>query len=241
MAYYYPTDPSSGASRYFFTGGYRAPAAARPTTQSPPIPGYYGSTAPYAGTIATPAPVTSAPASVAPAPAPARPAIDFSNIDYSNDPILARVRALAEESISQAQAQATADRTRLAIGYGDPELAKTLKLSGKVQTQAGENAFGTLQELNRGLTRRNVFDINRPLSDQRNLFYSTERGRQLALSGEQFLRDKSTAWNAVQDRLSQISAQVQAQKMAAQAQIIQAEQQAYQTALQQALYSAGVG
>jgi hypothetical protein len=226
-----PPGPPPGG--WNFTGW---PSPAPPRAQ--PIPGYYGSTAPYAGTI----PTTPTPTAPTPAPAaPPRPSIDFGSIDYSNDPILARVRALAEESISQAQAQATADRTRLAIGYGDPELAKTLKLGGKTQTQAEQNPFGTLQELNRGLTRRNVFDINRPLSDQANLFYSTERGRQLALSGEQFLRDKSTAWNAVQDRLSQISAQVQAAKMAAQAQIIQAEQQAYQTALQQALYSAGVG
>jgi hypothetical protein len=176
----------------------------------------------------------------APTPAPARPAIDFANLDYSNDPILARTRALAEEAIAQANADARANRTRLAIGFGDPELADKLKLGGDVRKQAAENTFGTVQELERTLNRRNVFDINRPLSDTRNLFYSTERARELGLSGEQHLRDRSTAWNSVQDKLATISQQVQASKMAAQAQIIQAEQAAYARALQQAMYAAGV-
>jgi len=171
---------------------------------------------------------------------PQRPAIDFSNIDYSNDPILARVKALAEESMGQANADARANRTRLAIGLGDPELVDKLGLGSDVRKQAAENTFGTFQELSRQLDRRNVFDITGNLSDKHNLFYSTERGRQLGLSGEQYLRDKSQATNAVQGQLATISQQLIAAKMAAQAQIIQAEQDAYSRALQQALYAAGM-
>ena len=228
------------------------------------LPRYYGSTAPYAGTAQPPvygsplpnfgAPgygtqpgtaggftatgpgeVTSAPATVTTPQAPARP--DLSHLDYSNDPILGRIRALAEESIGQAQADATAARTRLVIGLGDPDLAEKLGLGGKVRGQAEGNTFGTFQELGRQLERRNVFDINRPLSDKANLFYSTERGRQLGLSGEQYMRDKSTATNAAQERLATIASQVTQARMAAQAQIMQAEQDAYSRALQQALYS----
>lgn len=180
---------------------------------------------------------------VPPAPtqpaAPTRPAIDFSNLDYSNDPILARIRALAEESIGQANADARANRTRLAIGLGDPDLVDKLGLGNKVKEQASNNTFGTFQELDRQLGRRNV-GINSDMSDKANLFYSTARGRNLGLSGEQFLRDRSTATNAVQGQLATIAQQLLQAKMAAQAQIISGEQDAYSRALQQALYAAGM-
>ncbi len=111
-----------------------------------------------------------------------------------------------------------------------------------VASKAAGNTFGTLQELKRGYGRRNVFDINRPLSDQGNLFYSSERGRQLALSGEQYLRDQSSAQSQVQQRLAEISQMLLQAKLGAQQNNIQAEQQAYQNALQQALYStSGIG
>jgi len=168
-----------------------------------------------------------------------RPPIDFSHLDYSNDPILARVRALSEEAISHAQADATANRTRLVIGLGDPELARSLGLGDKVSKQAEENTFGTFQELGRQLGRRNIFEIDRPLSDTKNLFYSTERARQRALSGEQFLRDKAQATNQAQSQLATIAQQVAQVRMEEQARRIQAEQDAYQRAVQQAIYAAG--
>jgi len=251
-SYYYsstfrPATRASG-SPYYYGGGGGAPA--RPATSSvPPWP-----TVPIArdpivsnpndptlGTLQPPYNQTPTASINLGGFQQTRPAVNFSNIDYSNDPILARTRALAEESIAQANADARAGRTRLAIGFGDPELADKLNLGGAVRKQAQENTFGTLQELNRQLDRRNVFDINAALSNQGNLFYSSERARRLSLSGETYLRDRSTAWNAVQDKLATIAQQVQAAKMAAQAQIIQAEQGAYERALQQALYAAGAG
>src|SRR5262245_10116213 len=170
---------------------------------------------------------------------PSKPPIDFSNIDYSNDPILARVRALAEEGMGQANADARANRTRLAIGLGDPDLVDQLKLGADVRKQASENTFGTFQELSRQLDRRNVFDITGQMSDKHNLFYPSARQRALGLSGEQYLRDKSQATNAVQSQLAQISQNLAAAKMQWQSQIIAAEQDAYSRALQQALYAAG--
>jgi len=172
---------------------------------------------------------------------PTKPTVDFSNIDYSNDPILARVRALSEEAIGQANADARANRIRLAIGLGDPDLVDQLKLGGDVRKQAAENTFGTFQELSRQLDRRNVFDITGQMSDKQNLFYSSARQRALGLSGEQYLRDKSQATNAVQSQLAQISQNLAATRMQWQSQLISAEQDAYARALQQALYAAGVG
>lgn len=245
---YYPTQVGSNNSPYYYGGGGRRPTPP-PRTQASAVgsansPYYYssggaapqGPSSPYID-ASTPLPGAAA-APAAPA-APSGP--DLSHLDYSNDPILARVRAMAEESMKAAEADARSNRTRLVIGLGDPELAGTLGLGGDVAKQAQENTFGTLQELGRGKTRRDVFDINRPLSDQANLFYSTERGKQLALSGEQYLRDRSTAQGAVQDKLAQISQQVTQAKLAAQAQQIQAEQEAYMRAIQQAMYSAGAG
>jgi hypothetical protein len=250
-SYYYGStfQPSAVGSRnspYYYGGGGYAPRSSAPTPpKRPTSPGYYvdpivsNPNDPGLGRLEPPY-TQPAPAAPAPAAPPPRPTIDFANLDYSNDPILARTRALAEEQIAQANADARANRTRLAIGFGDPELADKLKLGGDVRKQAAENTFGTVQELERTLNRRNIFDINRPLSDTRNLFYSTERARELGLSSEQHLRDRTTAWNAVQDKLAGIAQQVQASRMAAQAQIIQAEQAAYARALQQAMYAAGV-
>jgi hypothetical protein len=250
MAYYPETTfGRGGPQRLPAYYGSTAPYAATVSTGQPPITtGPYGTggvypTGPYAGTIDPNAtrPQTADVSGVQWPPQQQRPTIDFSNIDYSNDPILARVKALAEESIGQANADARANRVRLAIGLGDPELVDQLKLGSDVRKQASENTFGTFQELSRQLDRRNIFDITGNLSDKHNLFYSTERGRQLGLSGEQYLRDKSQATSAVQGQLATISQNLIAQKMAAQAQIIAAEQDAYSRALQQALYAAGVG
>jgi hypothetical protein len=165
--------------------------------------------------------------------------LNLSNLDFSNDPILARIRAVGQESIAQAEADARAARTKLVIGYGSPKLAGTLGLGGSAGAASG-NPFSTLGELKRGYQRRNVFDVDRPLSDQANLFYSTERGRQRALSGEQYLRDQASAEAGVQERLAAISGQLVQAKMSVSQQRIEAEQAAWQRALQQALYAAGV-
>jgi hypothetical protein len=238
------------------TGGTAGAVYGKPTP-NPYLTGQgYGSYFPPGSTVvSTPPPPTSYPIggaatpAAAPAAQPASPsgsgstgttAPDLSHLDFSSDPILARIRALSQESISQAEADARAARTQLVIGYGDAGLANKLHLGGKVAQQAGGNSFGTLQELQRGYGRRNIFDIDRPLSDQANLFYSTERGRQRALSGEQYLRDQYNAEAAVQAKLSEISGQVTSSKMASQAQIIQAEQDAYQRAVQKAMYAVGL-
>jgi hypothetical protein len=207
-------------------------ASTVPTPPTPPTAPVPPTTSTYQGNVASQAPSISGGGG-------GGGAGPLVSVDFSNDPILARIRAVGQESIAQAEAEARAARTKLVIGYGDPGLAGKLKLSGAVAGQAGANPFSTLGELKRGYERRNVFDVDRPLSDQANLFYSTERGRQRALSGESYLRDQAQAQAAVQEQLAQISNQLTQARMAAQAQRIQAEQDAYQRALQQALYSAG--
>ena len=171
---------------------------------------------------------------------PQKPTLpDLSNLNFANDPILMRIQGLTQQQNASSDAATLAARRQLVIGYGDPALAKTLGLGNDVGKQAGGNTFGTLQELQRGYGRRNVFDINRPLSDQANLFYSSERARQLGLSGEQYLRDQNSAQAAVQAQLQQIAQQNVQAKLDAQNQLIQAEQDAYQRAIQQAMFAAG--
>jgi hypothetical protein len=229
---------SPNSPYYYGSGGYRP-------TKPPPITGYGSYYPPNStatvGAYTPPVPeAPSAPQAPQTPQAPQRPAIDFSHLDFSNDPILSRIRALGQESIAQAEAEAQAARTRLVIGYGDQNLGLKLGLSKKTQKQAANNPFSTLAELKRTYQRRNVFEIDRPLSDQANLFYSTERGRQRALSGEQDLRDRAKAEAAVQEQSSSISNALIQAKMAQQAQLISAQQDAYNRALQQALYAAGV-
>lgn len=209
--------------------------AGAPVSPVTPIGGLgqqFGST--YAGAQSQPQPQ---PQQATGMPQPQMP--DLSNLNYQNDPILQRIHSLSQQSISEAQAEALRQQQQLAIGYGDPALAAQLGLSKDVQAKAAGNAFGTLQELTRTYQRRNVFDINRPLSDQRNLFYSSERGRQLALSGEEDLRQRAMAQASVQQRLAEIQQMLVQARLDAQRQNIEAEQQAYQNASQQVMYAAG--
>lgn len=241
MSSYYGYNSTFGPGGQAYGGQFQHPSA---KPKPPSGPGYYvdpivsNPNDPGLGTLEPP---YSQPPAQQPAPpgptgptGPTRP--DLSHLDYSNDPILGRIRALAEESIGQAQADATAARTRLVIGLGDPGLADKLGLKGDVAKRAEGNTFGTFQELSRQLDRRNTFDITGKMSDQGNLFYSTARTRALGLSGEQYLRDKSQATSAAQGTLADISSRLTQARMASQAQIIQAEQDAYNRALQQALY-----
>ena len=165
------------------------------------------------------------------APAPTMPAASYPNLDIANDPTLARIKALGEQSVSEAEAEAERQRIQVALGYGDPSLAASLHLNKDIQTKAANNPFSVLKELSRGYKRRDVFDINRPMSDQSNLFYSSERGRQLALSGEQYLRDRNTAWMSVQEKLAAISNMILQAKLQAMANNIAADQQAYNNAV----------
>jgi hypothetical protein len=232
MAFYYGTGGTSGT--YIPS---KPPTPIMSGSPIPRLPPFYGATgwaAPTGGTYA-------GASTAGTTPAASRPSIDFSNLNFSNDPILGRIKALGQESIAQAEAEARSARTRLIIGYGDQNLANKLKLGTKVGKRASENPFSTLAELKRAYQRRNVFEVDAPLSDRANLFYSTERLRQQALSGETYLRGQSQAESAVQEQLAQISHSVIQAKMAAQAQQIQAEQEAYNRAIQMAMYAAGTG
>lgn len=52
-------------------------------------------------------------------------------VDYSNDPILAQVRLLGQQTVPDALAQADAARKQLLIAYGDPSLARSAVFGGK--------------------------------------------------------------------------------------------------------------
>jgi len=205
-----PGGYSGGSGSYAHTGGYPAVPPVQPPTQTS----------------------DSAPASP---PSPGGGGLDFSTLDYSNDPILARVRALAQSQIAQAKADALRQEQQLAIGYGDPAFARSLKLGDSYAQTAEQNPFSTVKELDRTYKRRDQ-GINSDLSDHHNLFYSSTRANELSLSGEQNLRDHATAERAVQDRVSQIQQQLVQVQLAAQAMEIQAEQEALQRAIQRALY-----
>lgn len=181
-------------------------------------------------------------AAPAPTPAPAGPSgpgpLDLSALDYSHDPILMQMQALAHKTVAQAQADALRQEQQLAIGYGDPAFAQKLNLGDQYTKAAQGNPFSTVAELGRTYQRRNT-GINSNLSDQHNLFYSSTRARQLALSGEQDLRDRATAARDVQDRVAQIQQAVVQAQLQAQAMEIQAQQEAMQRAINAAIYAAG--
>ncbi|HXK19908.1 MAG TPA: hypothetical protein VNG33_18990 [Polyangiaceae bacterium] len=146
---------------------------------------------------------------------------------FGGDPVLNKAQAIADMMNKQAQAAAVAAEKTNLIRFGDPDLVlrvlggghtetynkgpmagqdkKTYKYAD-VQKAAAGNPFSTTQELGRWNDRSNT-GINEQ-RNQQGLFYSSARARDLALQGEDFLRNKSKAANDLQDAISAIQAQL---------------------------------
>jgi len=177
------------------------------------------------------------------APAPSggggMPSFSFSSdVDYSSDPILQRVRALADSQMQQAQAQALAAEKTNLIRYGDPDLAAKVlgKDAGDTVDAARNNSFGTVPELNRWNARQltNIDETR----NQQNLFYSTTRQRDRALQQEDLVRQKTNTAAQLQDVLTGIANQLTQAKQQAAMMIMQAEEAAYSRALSAAMAQA---
>src|SRR5262245_50559743 len=80
----------------------------------------------------------------APAPAPGGPPNPF---DYGGDPILARIRALLEMRLRDAEAHALRLRREAALEYGDEGLARELGLSEEDIKAARDNPFSIRAKL----------------------------------------------------------------------------------------------
>ena len=152
-------------------------------------------------------------------------------VNFDDDPILARIRAYNQQQVANAESAALAARKQAEIGYGyDPNVQYE---DAATQEAAKQNAFSTLAQLlfNHGERGRSLDES----LNKSNLFYSGERARQLGLEGRQYTLENSQANSAFQNQLGQIAQMVLQAKNAAQERELQAEEDAYNRALQFAL------
>jgi hypothetical protein len=161
------------------------------------------------------------------------------SVDFSGDPILAQIQALALQNNAAAEASATAQRQKALIAFGYDPALQSLYGDQNTSSAAQQNPFSTLANLGRQHTQRQTA-LNQNLN-QHNLFYSSYRGQQLQNEGTQYLGEQAAAQQALQGQLDAIQNNLLSERQNSQQQVSQAYQDAYSRALQTALANGGVG
>lgn len=159
-------------------------------------------------------------------------------IDYSADPILQQIRALTARNDASAQAGNLAARKQALESYGYDPALKGLYGDPGTQGTAQQNPFSTLAILARAHTQRQT-DLNQNYN-KANLFYSSARGQALQNEGTQYLGEQAGAAQKLQDFLTGLASSLAAEQQGSQQQIVQAEEDAYNRALQNSLKYGGV-
>lgn len=163
-----------------------------------------------------------------------------TQLNFADDPILAKVQALNQKMISDAQSQALAEKQRELIDFGDPALVRQILGKDPNTAQAAkQNPFSTLAQL---LTGHNQYTgtINTTRNAE-NLWYSSTRGNDLTTEGQAWLLRQSLAQNQLEANIRAQDQLVLQAKQAASEREIAAEESAYQRALQVYLQGLGTG
>lgn len=230
---------------------YGQPRAPRRPTTNRQVSGYNpqayvpgGSTARVARAIQTkggkrpapyrpPAPAAAPRSRPAPAPPQATPkAAAAPAYDYDADPILQRIQGLTGRDRSFAQAEAAEAKKKLAIDYGDEDLARQLGDDNTARAAAG-NPLGVKQQLRKGYDE-NVQGFENQLDS--NLFYSGHRGNELGKLASGYQESLAGAGRQEQDLLSQIGRSLAEALMSADQRDAQAQAEAAQRAIESGLY-----
>lgn len=157
------------------------------------------------------------------------PQTDPSMFDYSADPILQRIRALAQQHIAAAEAAATAARSQQLIRYGfAPELAGLYDSGTRGAAAANPNSTLAVLQRSHEARSRNITNAD----NARNLFYSSTYGQHLGQEGQQYLGEQQSAADRLQQALGGISEGLAGARSTEQDRIAQAEEDAYQRALE---------
>lgn len=165
----------------------------------------------------------------------ATPAAAGGATGFDTDPILQQIRALGQRSVAGAEAAEIAGRKQTLIGFGyDPTLA-ALYPDQSTAEAARQNPFSIVAELGRQHTERGR-DLNENLN-QRNLFYSGHRAKALGDEQHQYLGEQVGAQQNLQAHLGELSTAVLAAKQAQAEREVEAQQAAYERAIEQGLFA----
>ena len=176
-------------------------------------------------------PNAAGPAASAPGAAPGAPPAGNPSFDYSSDPILQKIKAISGQSRDNARAEAGNLRRQTAIDFGDEGIARQVGDESTVAAAAG-NPFSYLARLNRDgqeATRQTEQNYGG------NLFFSGARGNALGQLGQNLIERQADVTGQGRARLGEIEANLLAAEQFASAQEMQAEEDAAQRAIEQAL------
>jgi hypothetical protein len=204
-------------------------------------------------------PATSGVKSAAAAPSfnmpqiPGSPAgVSGGAIDFSSDPILQRVTALARMNAQQAQAGADASAKQALINSGFGDVARSYRFGGPADELLGlgdtsstgdeqtalaaqNNPYSVAALLGKAHTAQNVgIDQNQNLQ---NLFYSSNRANLLGDEAQNYLGKQYGAQQDLAGQLGGIGQQLIAARQGAEGQVLGEQENAYMRALQNAQFT----
>lgn len=149
---------------------------------------------------------------------------------FEEDPILAKIRALATTNIGNAESGALAARQQELIGYGYDPTMQDQYTDPSNAAAAQQNPFSILSQLARQHTSR-AHNLDEQLN-QGNLFYSGTRGTELGNEARTYLGEQAGANATVRSHLGAIATSLLAARHAEEERVLQAEGDAYQRYLQ---------
>lgn len=157
----------------------------------------------------------------------------------SSDPMLQKIRALAQQSLSNARSQAVALRKQAAIDTGDEDIARGIGLDDATVAAVAANPFSRRKNfLNDALAAET--ELEQGLNAD-NLFYSGHRVNELAELGRKRAEGEATIGSDLRSQLSLIDQNLAEAEYQAQLQELEAQRQAMLDALMYGGYGGGYG
>jgi hypothetical protein len=216
--------------------------------QAPQIANEYAANPATAGIPSAAAPPSYNQPTIPNSPAP----INSGAIDFSTDPILQRVTALARMNAQQAQAGADASAKQALINSGFGDVARSYRFGGPADELLGlgdtsstgdeatalaaqNNPYSVAALLGKAHTAQNVgIDQNQNLQ---NLFYSSNRANLLGDEAQNYLGKQYGAQQDLAGQLGGIGQQLIAARQGAEGQVLGEQENAYMRALQNAQFT----
>lgn len=157
----------------------------------------------------------------------------------SSDPMLQKIRALAQQSLSNARSQAAALRKQAAIETGDENIAREIGLDDTTVSAVAANPFSRRKNfLNDALAAET--ELEQGLNAD-NLFYSGHRVNELAELGRKRAEGETTIGSDLRSQLALIDQNLAEAEYQAQLQELEAQRQAMLDALMYGGYGGGGG
>jgi hypothetical protein len=157
----------------------------------------------------------------------------------SSDPMLQKIRALSQQSLSNARSQAAALRKQAAIDTGDENIAKEIGLDETTLAAVAANPFSRRKNfLNDALAAET--ELEQGLNAD-NLFYSGHRVNQLSELGRKRAEGETTIGSDLRSQLALIDQNLAEAEYQAQLQELEAQRQAMLDALMYGGYGGGGG